>query len=339
MRQTAIAVTAILSIAALYHFRKEISSILSVLVFAAAFTIALSPLCSRLERLGMRPQSAAAFSALFLALLTFSVIGIILPYITSQILTLVSNHRPIMMSFLDRVSGWIEHTGLRTIQWSPVLERLSGTIGGFMRLIVRAGGILAVNAGKCVLAAVMSYYLLCERIRLSRHLWLMLPLPYRMPILNAIAGCRNAALGYLASTTKTSLFIFLATYVGLLFLRIPGAFFLSVLMALFEVVPYAGPVLASIPILLSAASAGPGKMLFALALVIAIQQIEGSFVGPHFAASSTALHPFTALAGVFVFGTLFGFWGLLLAIPLLSALQSIMRSFVQVKSIQQHDWI
>ena len=102
-------------------------------------------------------------------------------------------------------------------------------------------------------------------------------------------------------------------------------------MALFEVVPYAGPVLASIPILLSAASAGPGKMLFALALVIAIQQIEGSFVGPHFAASSTALHPFTALAGVFVFGTLFGFWGLLLAIPLLSALQSIMRSFVQVK--------
>ena len=118
-----------------------------------------------------------------------------------------------------------------------------------------------------------------------------------------------------------------------------SALFLSVLLALLEALPYIGPILASIPILLSAASGGLGKMLAALVLVVVVQLIEGNFAGPHFAASSTSLHPFTALTGVFVFGTLFGFWGILLAIPALVMLQSIIWSILQAKSIFRHDWI
>lgn len=312
---------------------------MTVLAIAGGFTIVLSPICSRLERLGLRPRYAAAVSTALLALMTVFVIGVILPYIAAQILHLVRNYHSMLSVYLEQGSAWIERTGWSAFKWGQLLNDLSVRIADFMIYIVRAGGSIAITTGKCVLAAVMAYYLLCERVRYGRHVCLFIPLPYRMPLLHALSGCRNAALGYLSGMAKTSLFIFVLTYTGLLLLRIPDALFLSVLLALLEALPYVGPVLASIPILLSAASAGIEKMLAALVLVVVIQLIEGNFAGPHFTASSTSLHPFAALTGVFVFGTLFGFWGILLAIPALVMMQSITWSIIQTKSVLQRDWI
>lgn len=320
-------------------YRKQLGSIMTVLAIAGGFTLVLSPLCDRLERLGLRPRHAAAVSAAMLALISVSVIGVILPYIAAQILSLVKNDHSMLSMYLEQSSAWIERTGLGALKLGQVLDDLSVRIADFMMYIVRAGGSLVISISKCALAAVMAYYLLCERVRYGRHLCLFIPLPYRMPLLYALSGCRNAALGYLSGMAKTSLFIFVLTYTGLLLLRIPDALFLSVLLALLEALPYVGPILASIPILLSAASAGLGKMLASLVLVVVVQMIEGNFAGPHFAASSTSLHPFAALTGVFVFGTLFGFWGILLAIPALVMMQSITWSIIQTKSVLQRDWI
>ena len=322
-----------------FCYRNQLVSILTVFAIAAGFTLVLSPICSYFERLGMRPRCAAAVSSSLLALLTLSVIGVILPYITAQILSLIKNYHMMLSTYLERGSVWIARAELGTFQWRQLIDDFSGRIADFMMYIVRAGGSLVISTGKCALAAVIAYYLLCERVRYGRYLWLFIPLPYRMPFLYALSGCRNAALGYLSGMAKTSMFIFAMTYIGLLLLRIPDALFLSVLLALLEALPYIGPILASIPILLSAASGGLGKMLAALVLVVVVQLIEGNFAGPHFAASSTSLHPFTALTGVFVFGTLFGFWGILLAIPALVMLQSIIWSILQAKSIFRHDWI
>ena len=181
----------------------------------------------------------------------------------------------------------------------------------------------------------MAYYLLCERWRICRHLSLFVPLPYRGPVRNALIGCKNAAMGYLSGMVKTSVFVFFVTYMGLILIRVPNAFFLSVVMGLLEALPYAGPILAAIPILLSAATVSMQKTIYALLIIIAVQQIESNFAGPYFAASSTAIRPFTALAGIFVLGTFFGIWGILLAVPALTVIQSVIWSILQTRSSLQ----
>ena len=75
------------------------------------------------------------------------------------------------------------------------------------------------------------------------------------------------------------------------------------------------------------------QTLLALALVVLVQQIEGNFISPYFTASSTSIHPLAALVSVFVLGSLMGVWGILLAVPLVTALRSMIWSLRQARSL------
>ena len=81
-------------------------------------------------------------------------------------------------------------------------------------------------------------------------------------------------MSYLSGVLKTSLFVFVATLTGLFLLGINDALLLSVFMGILEVFPYIGPILASVPILLTALGQGFGQAVLALIVVIAVQQIE-----------------------------------------------------------------
>lgn len=133
-------------------------------------------------------------------------------------------------------------------------------------------------------------------------------------------------MSYLSGVLKTSLFVFVATLTGLFLLGINDALLLSVFMGILEVFPYIGPILASIPILLTALGQGFGQAVLALIVVIAVQQIEGNFVTPYFTASSTSIKPLSAFIGVFVLGSLMGLWGVVLAIPLIVMVRSVLWS-------------
>ena len=155
---------------------------------------------------------------------------------------------------------------------------------------------------------------------------LMLPDSWREAFLSACLGCKNALMSYLSGVLKTSLFVFVATLTGLFLLGINDALLLSVFMGILEVFPYIGPILASVPILLTALGQGFGQAVLALIVVIAVQQIEGNFVTPYFTASSTSIKPLSALIGVFVLGSLMGLWGVVLAIPLIVTVRSVLWS-------------
>ena len=183
-----------------------------------------------------------------------------------------------------------------------------------------------MQTGRLAFALVISYYLLCERESLTKHLLLMLPISWRNAFLLAASGCKNALLSYLSGMLKTSLFVFVATLMGLLLLGIKDALLLALFMGIFEILPYIGPILASIPIVLTAMSQGTSKMLLSLIVVVLVQQIEGNFITPYFTASSTSINPLSALISVFILGSLMGVWGIVLAIPLVVTLRSIMWS-------------
>ena len=146
-------------------------------------------------------------------------------------------------------------------------------------------------------------------------------------------GCRNAVMGYLSGVIKTSVFVFAATYLGLLVLGVRDALLLALFMGVFEILPYIGPMLASVPIVLSVLPMGLNTALLTLGLIVLIQQVEGNFVSPYFTASSTSIHPLAALVSVFVLGSLLGFWGILLAVPLVVTARSIFWSLQQAGNL------
>ena len=312
--------------AALWRWRTVLMQIVTVFVLAAGFTLLLSPLCTALEKRGIRPALSAALSLGALVLALLLAVASFVPYLVAHTAALAGRITPTLSALLAQSSSLLSRFGLHMDSFSDVTRLLASALSGATARLARSGMSLAAQAGRAAFALALAYYLLGERRAIVSHLLLCLPLSWRTPFLQAMRGCGNAVLGYLSGVAKTSLFVGGATFLGLALLGVRDALLLALFMGVLEVLPYIGPVLASIPILLSTLPQGLYPSLLALALVIAVQQVEGSFVSPHFTASSTSIHPLSALVSVFVLGSLFGLWGVLLAVPLVVTARSLLWS-------------
>lgn len=107
----------------------------------------------------------------------------------------------------------------------------------------------------------------------------------------------------------------LLTWIGLAIVGVPSAFALGVIAALLEIIPYVGPILSAIPGLLLALILGPEKALWALAVYVVVQQVEGNVLQPLVQRKVVTIPPAITLFGMVAAGLLFGFLGLIFAAP------------------------
>lgn len=312
-----------------YYQRETLSAMLSVFVYSVLFTLLLAPLDKSLEQKGWSASLASAASVGIFLVAALIVVAAFVPYLVTHSIDLVRRSIPTLSAVIQQISLMLEHAGVDALRLQGATQMLAGIMGEMTAWLARAGMSLAAQTGRFLFSLVIAYYLLRERNKTINHLILCLPLARRTAFLAAMRGCRNAVLGYLSGVVKTSLFVSGATYLGLLLLGVRDALLLALFMGIFEVLPYIGPVLAAIPILLSAIPQGLDQAVLALVLLVLVQQIEGNFVSPYFTASSTSIHPLAALICVFVFGSLMGLWGILLAVPVVVTARSVFWSLQQ----------
>ena len=104
--------------------------------------------------------------------------------------------------------------------------------------------------------------------------------------------------------------------VGLYFAGVPSAIALGLLFGLADFVPYVGPILASVPVILLASTQDLQTVAYALVVIVVVQQIEGNLVVPLIAGRMVSVAPVVGLFAVVAMGILFGPLGLLFGFPL-----------------------
>lgn len=335
-RQKAASALALLAVFIyVYQKRGAFFQIAAVFAFAGAFTLILSPLCRMLENRGLQTKIAAAVCVLGFVLAAVLILAAFIPYLISHTIDLVRRMTPTLTALLQQGDALLQQFGIAIQQQTRLTDMIATAMSRLTTLLARGSVSFAAQTGQFVFSLVIAYYMLCERVRIANHLILLLPLPWRTAFLCAMLGCKNAVLGYLSGVLKTSLFVALATFAGLFVLGVRDALLLSMFMGLFEILPYIGPVLAAIPIVLTTLSQGFYRALLSLGVVLLVQQIEGNFISPYFTASSTSIHPLAALLSVFIMGSLMGLWGILLAVPIVVTLRSALWSLRQASNLMK----
>lgn len=109
------------------------------------------------------------------------------------------------------------------------------------------------------------------------------------------------------------------TTVVLLLLGVKAAIALGIIAGLLEFIPYVGPILSAVPAIAMALVDGPEKALYVALAYIAIQQLEGVVLQPLLMKEGLELPPVMTILGQALFALVFGFLGLLLAVPLLAS--------------------
>ncbi len=113
--------------------------------------------------------------------------------------------------------------------------------------------------------------------------------------------------------------------VALFLIGIPFALLLGILSGLLAFIPFVGPFISIIPPILLALAQDPILALWVLLAYAVVQFIEGNVIQPVVMNRAVSLHPTVIVFTLLIMGTLFGFVGLLLAIPLIAALQVLVR--------------
>jgi predicted PurR-regulated permease PerM len=119
-------------------------------------------------------------------------------------------------------------------------------------------------------------------------------------------------LGQLVSMTLVGVL----TCIALSLIGLPSAFALGVIAGVTEFIPLLGPILGGIPAVLIASGEGFSQVLWTLAAILAVQQIESNMIVPIVQRRAVSLPPALTLLAVLAFGALFGTMGVLLATPL-----------------------
>jgi predicted PurR-regulated permease PerM len=109
------------------------------------------------------------------------------------------------------------------------------------------------------------------------------------------------------------------TTVVLLLLDVKAAIALGIIAGLLEFIPYVGPILSAAPAVAMALVDGPDKAIYVVIAYIAIQQLEGVVLQPLLMKEGLDLPPVMTILGQALFSLVFGFLGLLLAVPLIAS--------------------
>ena len=111
----------------------------------------------------------------------------------------------------------------------------------------------------------------------------------------------------------------IVTTLALTALGVRGAIALGILAGLFEFIPYVGPILSAVPAVGMALLDSPEKALYVVIAYTAIQQLEGLVLQPLLMKEGLEIPPVLTILSQGLFSILFGFLGLLLAVPLVAS--------------------
>ncbi|MGH6875263.1 MAG: AI-2E family transporter [Aestuariivirgaceae bacterium] len=304
-----------------------------LLPFIAGMVLAyfLDPVADALERLGL-PRVVATllilgFSTLLLALALF----LLVPVLIDQIGKFAANLPGIISALVDRFNqaapDWLKEqlaqSGSRLPgSASEFAARAAGWIAALLASLL-SGGLALVNLlSLLVVTPIVAFYLLVDWDRMVARVDSWLPRPH-VEILRGLAREMDDAMaGFIRGQAVVCLLLGLFYAAGLSLAELNFGLLIGLGAGLLSFIPYVGSLIGFV------LSIGVALVQFwpnwvhiaAVAVIFALGQfIEGNFLSPKLVGNRVGLHPVWLMFALFAFGYLFGFVGLLLAVPLAAA--------------------
>lgn len=360
VRAVTFLVLALLVLWILWTTRKAYAFGLQVGLIGFGIAYVLNPLVDALRRIRVRRSLAVVL--IYIGVLALLIFGSVL---ITQIVTQLSGFvTQIPQAFENiggltaRISAWftriIENLpsflssrfGVQTSsdelsteiqnQLTAFLQSGIESVTGLLQRLARDGPSVLLSGATNVLSTtaqsflilLTSAYFLYDYPRFTANFKRFVPVRWR-PFYEDITAKADVAVGgYLRGQLLITLIIGVLIFVGLTIIGVPLALPISFLAALFNLVPYLGPIVGMIPAVILGFTVSPLTALLAVVVFIVANQIEGNVLGPYILSKSTNLHPVTVLLAILVGAGLFGLLGALLAVPVSALLKVVLEEYL-----------
>lgn len=208
-----------------------------------------------------------------------------------------------------------------TARRTPTLrQRINEQLGGVTRYLFPFLSSTIAVFGGLFLIIVLSVYVGADPASYRLGLMALFPPEARPRAGIVLARVATVLRKWLVTQMIAMLVIGVVTTVALLVLRVKAAVALGVIAGILEFVPTIGPILSAVPGVAMGFLDSPGKALYVGLAYLIIQQVEGHLLIPILMKEGMDLPPALTIVTQAVMALLFGFIGLMVAVPLLAAI-------------------
>ena len=341
VRALAYIVLIVFGVLALWRLRQGYAFALQVAIIGFTIAYILNPLVEMLGKWHIRRSFAVVMVYILLIIVIFLGSLLVTQVVaeTERFVRLIPDAVSALVTLFELGNVWFE--GLlanlpdfilerfvpeQTQESADIAELARNTIGSFLQRIAEAinttlqnflssGGTALLSGVANVLATtlqvflilVASAYFLFDYRKITTSFKRYVPLYYR-PLYRDIASKADRTIGgYLRGQLLIAVVLGVMVWIGLTIVGVPLALAISFLAAVFNVIPYLGPIIGTIPAALLGLTESPLTALLAILVFLVANQLEGNILSPMILSRSTNLHPVTVLLSILAGAGLLGY--------------------------------
>nr|WP_312579176.1 AI-2E family transporter [Sedimentibacter sp.] len=117
--------------------------------------------------------------------------------------------------------------------------------------------------------------------------------------------------------------------------QIKNAVLFGIVVGVFNIIPFFGPIIGAVPVVVVTFFINPAKALTTLIIIIVIQQIDANYLDPRIVGNNVGVSPFWILAAVIVGGALGGIPGMIFGVPVVVLLKTILEEYIDMRLIEK----
>ncbi|MFP3382572.1 AI-2E family transporter [Tritonibacter scottomollicae] len=327
-----------------------LGNVLLPFILGGAIAYMIDPLADRLERAGLSREGATAVITVAAVLIFLIMLLLIVPMLANQMIDLVQTLPQALSNLRDFAQDrfpdlFEENSRVREALaglWSILQDKSMGLLQTFVGSALSLLNVVVL----IVIVPVVSVYLLVDWDRMVARIDALLPRDHAPVVRRLARDIDNVLSSFVRGMGMVC--VILGTYYAVALMLVGLNFGLAVgfVAGLVTFIPYLGAIIGGVLAIglalfqfWGALEGADGEMIrqgtdwIRIALVAGIfmigQMVEGNFLTPKLVGNSVGLHPVWLLLALSVFGALFGFVGMLIAVPVAAVIGVVARFAVE----------
>lgn len=296
----------------------------------------------------LRNNLSIATTYLILIVFVISIAIYIVPQIAQNMRDIALRAPEYVRFSTEAINDLIENVEYRTgydvkAQITPVINNIINRTTEIVEHAINnlLLGIASVTSGifNSILGLVVAFYLLQDKNSIKKGVTSLLELLFKHSTVKKIESfgreVDNIFTKFLVGRALDSFIIGCICFIGLSLLNIRYALLLSIIVGITNMIPYFGPFIGAIPVIIITFFDSPINALWVALFILALQQFDGLYLGPKIMGDSVGVRPFWIIFSVIVGGRLFGVIGMFLGVPIIAIILSLVSKFMDSRRSQK----
>ncbi len=322
----------------------HVGNLVPALVFALAILFVLNPVVTRLQRYGMPRLLGSCLSYVVLGVLLIALGWLVMPSITDQTSQFGDRFPEIYNRVSDQAQEWADGLNLsvEVPDYQGLRDRIDEAAEGgdfISNNLSRIGDVTLTILETLLLlifAPVVAFYLLMDLPSLREKAVALVPVRLQGEVSYVSRELGSAVGGFIRGQVVVALIVGIMTSIGFRLIGLPFWLLIGMIAGFLNIIPFVGPwVGGTLGVLVGLTESDVRTAVLAAVVAIVVQQIDNHFITPNVLRATVRLHPATIISVLLIGGTLFGIWGVLLAVPVTATIKIVTGHYWRTRVLGQ----